>query len=71
MTGKGVDRHIFCMYVMSKYLKIESEFLTRALSVPWKLSTSQTPHTQLANVDMRYGSMISYNIPYQDVFRYL
>lgn len=27
MCGKGVDRHLFCLYVISKYLKIESPFL--------------------------------------------
>ena len=28
MTGKGVDRHLFALYVVSKYLNVESEFLT-------------------------------------------
>lgn len=27
MTGKGVDRHLFCLYVVSKYLEIDSPFL--------------------------------------------
>ena len=27
MTGQGVDRHLFCLYVVSKYLGEESEFL--------------------------------------------
>lgn len=27
MCGNGVDRHLFCLYVISKYLKIESPFL--------------------------------------------
>ena len=27
MTGKGVDRHLFALYVVSKYLNVESEFL--------------------------------------------
>lgn len=27
MCGKGVDRHLFCLYVVSKYLQIESPFL--------------------------------------------
>jgi len=27
MTGKGVDRHLFCLYVVSRYLEIESDFL--------------------------------------------
>ncbi|KPP61556.1 carnitine O-palmitoyltransferase 1, liver-like [Scleropages formosus] len=27
MTGKGIDRHLFCLYVVSKYLGVESPFL--------------------------------------------
>ena len=27
MTGKGIDRHLFCLYVISKYLGEESAFL--------------------------------------------
>ena len=41
MTGKGIDRHLFCLYVLSKYLGIESPFLQQVLMEPWKLSTSQ------------------------------
>lgn len=43
MTGMGIDRHLFAMYVVSKYLDIESRFLQRVISEPWRLSTSQTP----------------------------
>lgn len=46
MAGKGVDRHLFCLYVVSKYLGVESPFLKEVLSEPWRLSTSQTPHQQ-------------------------
>ena len=41
MTGKGIDRHLFCLYVVSKYLEVESPFLKEVLSEPWRLSTSQ------------------------------
>jgi hypothetical protein len=41
MTGKGVDRHIFCLYVVSKYLELDISFLKEILSEPWRLSTSQ------------------------------
>ena len=51
MTGKGIDRHLFCLYVMSKYLKIESPFLDKVLSEPWRLSTSQTPAQQTGKLD--------------------
>lgn len=27
MTGKGIDRHLFCLYVVSKYLGEDSAFL--------------------------------------------
>lgn len=51
MTGKGVDRHLFCLYVLSKYLKIESPFLAKVLGEPWRLSTSQTPAQQTGKLD--------------------
>ena len=41
MTGKGIDRHLFCLYVLSKYLNLDSPFLQQVLQEPWKLSTSQ------------------------------
>lgn len=41
MTGKGIDRHLFCLYVVSKYLEVDSPFLSEVLSEPWRLSTSQ------------------------------
>ncbi|CAF0973925.1 unnamed protein product [Rotaria sp. Silwood1] len=43
MSGKGIDRHLFCLYVVSKYLNLDSPFLHQVLQEPWKLSTSQTP----------------------------
>jgi len=46
MTGNGIDRHLFCLYVVSKYKKVDSPFLQKALSAPWSLSTSQTPVDQ-------------------------
>lgn len=52
MTGKGIDRHLFCLYVISKYLEVESPFLKEVISQPWRLSTSQTPHGQFAKTDL-------------------
>lgn len=49
MCGRGVDRHLFCLYIISRYLETENDFLKEVLSEPWKLSTSQTPHNQ-ANI---------------------
>lgn len=52
MTGAGIDRHLFCLYVVSKYYGLNSPFLKQVLSEPWKLSTSQTPQQQLNLVDV-------------------
>jgi len=52
MCGKGIDRHLFCLYVVSKYLKVDSPFLKEVLSEPWRLSTSQTPHGQTSKLDL-------------------
>uniref|UniRef100_A0A0K8TTA0 carnitine O-palmitoyltransferase n=1 Tax=Tabanus bromius TaxID=304241 RepID=A0A0K8TTA0_TABBR len=53
MCGKGIDRHLFCLYVVSKYLEVESPFLNEVLSEPWRLSTSQTPHGQTTKMDLK------------------
>ncbi|XP_074872180.1 palmitoyl thioesterase CPT1C isoform X1 [Carettochelys insculpta] len=52
MTGGGIDRHLFCLYVVSKYLGVDSPFLRQVLSEPWGLSTSQTPIQQLELFDL-------------------
>ncbi|XP_013863731.1 carnitine O-palmitoyltransferase 1, liver isoform isoform X2 [Austrofundulus limnaeus] len=60
MTGGGIDRHLFCLYVVSKYLGVESPFLKEVLSQPWRLSTSQTPVQQVELFDMvNYSEYIS------------
>lgn len=46
MTGKGIDRHLFGLYVVSAGRGIDSPFLKDALSQSWILSTSQQPQTQ-------------------------
>lgn len=51
MCGKGIDRHLFCLFVVSKYLEVDSPFLKEVLSEPWRLSTSQTPHGQTDKLD--------------------
>ncbi|XP_041352495.1 carnitine O-palmitoyltransferase 1, liver isoform-like isoform X2 [Gigantopelta aegis] len=52
MTGLGIDRHLFCLYVVEKYLGLDSPFLSEVLSEPWRLSTSQTPHQQAQRLDI-------------------
>lgn len=60
MCGKGIDRHLFCLYVVSKYLEVDSPFLNEVLSEPWRLSTSQTPHGQTNKMDLnKYPQCIS------------
>nr|XP_056719890.1 carnitine O-palmitoyltransferase 1, brain isoform [Euleptes europaea] len=53
MTGEGIDRHLFCLYVVSRYLCLDSPFLREVLSEPWRLSTSQTPIQQLELFDLK------------------
>uniref|UniRef100_A0A9R1SAX0 carnitine O-palmitoyltransferase n=2 Tax=Cyprinus carpio TaxID=7962 RepID=A0A9R1SAX0_CYPCA len=53
MTGKGIDRHLFCLYLVSKYLGEDSPFLKEVLSEPWRLSTSQTPLQQVDLFDLK------------------
>lgn len=53
MCGRGVDRHLFCLYVVSKYLEVESPFLKEVINEPWRLSTSQTPHGQTPKIDLK------------------
>ncbi|XP_034271246.1 carnitine O-palmitoyltransferase 1, brain isoform isoform X4 [Pantherophis guttatus] len=53
MIGAGIDRHLFCLYVVSKYLGLDSPFLREVLSEPWRLSTSQTPIQQIELFDLQ------------------
>lgn len=53
MCGKGIDRHIFALYLVSRYLEIESPFLHSVIHEPWMLSTSQTPHQQTDLLDLK------------------
>ena len=46
MAGRGVDRHLFALYIVSVGKKIDSPFLKAALSEPWRLSTSQVAQKQ-------------------------
>ncbi|OQR67556.1 carnitine O-palmitoyltransferase 1 [Tropilaelaps mercedesae] len=46
MRGEGIDRHLFCLYLTSKYLELESPFLREVLTESWRLSTSQTSCNQ-------------------------
>ncbi|XP_068710721.1 carnitine O-palmitoyltransferase 1, liver isoform-like [Montipora capricornis] len=49
MNGMGIDRHLFALYVVCKGQGYESEFLKSSLSIPWTLSTSQSPQQQMAS----------------------
>merc|ERR1712146_236972 len=43
MTGRGVDRHLFALYVVAVGTQTDSQFLSTAMKRGWKLSTSQIP----------------------------
>ncbi|ULT88003.1 hypothetical protein L3Y34_007285 [Caenorhabditis briggsae] len=47
MAGKGVDRHLFALYVVARYLEIKVPFLDNVFKRNWSLSTSQTPQHQM------------------------
>ena len=53
MVGKGIDRHLFALYVVSVGKEIDSPFLKAALGEPWRLSTSQQPQQQTKLWDLR------------------
>ncbi|RUS90982.1 hypothetical protein EGW08_001286 [Elysia chlorotica] len=48
MNGMGIDRHLFALYVASRGMGVDCEFLKKVLSVPWTLSTSQQPQQQIS-----------------------
>uniref|UniRef100_A0A0N4ZQ53 Carn_acyltransf domain-containing protein n=1 Tax=Parastrongyloides trichosuri TaxID=131310 RepID=A0A0N4ZQ53_PARTI len=56
MTGKGVDRHLFGLYIVSKYYNIQSEFLDKVFKMNYALSTSQTPQHQMVEYAKKLNS---------------
>ncbi|KAM5134752.1 palmitoyl thioesterase CPT1C isoform 2-T3 [Callospermophilus lateralis] len=46
MCGQGVDRHLFALYIVSRFLHVQSPFLAQVHSEQWRLSTSQIPVQQ-------------------------
>ncbi|XP_071460429.1 palmitoyl thioesterase CPT1C isoform X1 [Marmota flaviventris] len=46
MCGQGVDRHLFALYIVSRFLHVQSPFLAQVHSEQWPLSTSQIPVQQ-------------------------
>uniref|UniRef100_A0A7N9D931 carnitine O-palmitoyltransferase n=1 Tax=Macaca fascicularis TaxID=9541 RepID=A0A7N9D931_MACFA len=52
MSGQGVDRHLFALYVVSRFLHLQSPFLTQVHSEQWQLSTSQIPVQQMHLFDV-------------------
>lgn len=47
MSGKGIDRHLFSLYIVCRGQGHDSPFLKSALTMPWTLSTSQQPQSQM------------------------
>ncbi|KAM7330903.1 hypothetical protein ACRRTK_010092 [Alexandromys fortis] len=52
MSGQGTDRHLFALYIMSRFLHVPSPFLTQVQSQQWLLSTSQIPVQQVHMFDV-------------------
>ncbi|XP_021022559.1 carnitine O-palmitoyltransferase 1, brain isoform isoform X1 [Mus caroli] len=52
MSGQGIDRHLFALYIMSRLLHMQSPFLTQVQSQQWLLSTSQVPVQQTHLIDV-------------------
>lgn len=46
MCGQGIDRHLFALYVVLRYLEEESPFMNKVMPPTYLLSTSQTPMSQ-------------------------
>ena len=47
------DRHLFALYCVAVGKSVDSPFLKGALSMPWKLSTSQQPQQQTTLWDIK------------------
>ncbi|CAD5217106.1 unnamed protein product [Bursaphelenchus xylophilus] len=55
LVGKGIDRHLFVLYAMSKYKNVKSEFLDTYIGQKWTLSTSQVPNlAQICDEDAHH-----------------
>jgi len=47
MSGTGIDRHLFALYIVCRGQGYDNKFLKKALTMPWTLSTSQQPQSQM------------------------
>lgn len=63
MTGGGVDRHLFALYVVSVGKNVPSPFLRNALGRKWKLSTSQVPTRQVPASEHPPGDLDRFATP--------
>ncbi|XP_006868273.1 PREDICTED: carnitine O-palmitoyltransferase 1, brain isoform isoform X2 [Chrysochloris asiatica] len=52
MSGQGVDRHLFSLYIVSRFLHLQSPFLAQVHSEQWQLATSQIPVQQMHLFDI-------------------
>ncbi|XP_061028585.1 carnitine O-palmitoyltransferase 1, brain isoform isoform X4 [Eubalaena glacialis] len=52
MSGQGVDRHLFALYIVSQFLHLQSPFLDQVRSEQWQLATSQIPVQQIHLFDV-------------------
>jgi len=59
LTGDGIDRHLFALYVVARGSRIHSPFLDYLQAVPWRLSTAQQPQRQTSLRDGLPGDMVA------------
>ncbi|XP_066874719.1 palmitoyl thioesterase CPT1C isoform X6 [Kogia breviceps] len=52
MSGQGVDRHLFALYIVSQFLHLQSPFLDQVHSEQWQLAASQIPVQQIHLFDV-------------------
>jgi carnitine O-palmitoyltransferase 1 len=57
--GRGVDRHLFALYVAGQAIGADVNFIKDALSIPFKLSTSQIPQRQTTLRDDKDEKLLS------------
>lgn len=58
MTGKGVDRHLFVLYILAKGMQVESEFLDDYIKRSWTLSTTQVSILAFKSIVFKFESRV-------------
>ncbi|XP_036355871.1 carnitine O-palmitoyltransferase 1, brain isoform-like [Octopus sinensis] len=53
-TGMGIDRHLFALFIVSRFLVEKSEFLECVLQETWGMSTSQVKHISFVTIRLQF-----------------